>query len=244
MSDTDLAATQLILVVDDDPHIVEILEFSLTSAGFAVTTAASGEEALDRFRELDPALVVLDIGLPGRDGLWVCQRMREESQTPILFLSARDEEVDRVMGLTIGGDDYVTKPFSPRELTARARAILRRGGPAAAQAATDSGAASKWRNGRLRLDPESPHRLLGRRGGGVDGHRIPTSENPSGPTQQGLHPRRITGPGLPRHRGQRPNHRQPYPPHPQKIRSQRRQRRHSNLTRSRLQARPRLSAYS
>lgn len=155
MSDAALTATQLILVVDDDPHIVEILEFSLTSAGFAVTTAASGEEALDRFREQAPALVVLDIGLPGRDGLWVCQRIREENQTPILFLSARDEEVDRVMGLTIGGDDYVTKPFSPRELTARVRAILRRGGPAAVPAPADSGEAGKWRNGRLRLDPEA-----------------------------------------------------------------------------------------
>jgi two-component system OmpR family response regulator len=156
MSGQTLTSAQLILVVDDDPHILEILEFSLNSAGFAVLTAASGEEALDRFREQAPALVVLDIGLPGRDGLWVCQRIRENSQTPILFLSARDEEVDQVMGLTIGGDDYVTKPFSPRELTARVQAILRRGGggPVAAAPAEDKGA-GKWRNGRLRLDPEA-----------------------------------------------------------------------------------------
>lgn len=145
---------QLILVVDDDPHIAEILEFALKAAGFAVAVAATGEEALAAFREHAPALVVLDINLPDRDGLWVCQRIREESQAPILFLSARDEEVDRVMGLTIGGDDYVTKPFSPRELTARVRAILRRGAPAAGPAARAE-AKSQWRVGGLRLDPES-----------------------------------------------------------------------------------------
>jgi len=150
------SSSQLILVVDDDPHILEILEFSLTSAGFAIITASGGEEALALFREKAPALVVLDIGLPGRDGLWVCQRIREESQAPILFLSARDEEVDRVMGLTIGGDDYVTKPFSPRELTARVRAILRRGAPAATLPSIDGqGGADKWRNGRLKLNPEA-----------------------------------------------------------------------------------------
>ena len=143
--------SQVILVVDDDPHISEIIEFSLKSSGFSVRTAASGEEALALFQDLSPALVVLDINLPGRDGLWVCQQIREKSQTPILFLSARDEEVDRVMGLTIGGDDYVTKPFSPRELTARVQAILRRGAPPP-QAEDER---DKWRHGRLRLDPES-----------------------------------------------------------------------------------------
>ncbi len=146
-----MTPSPLILVVDDDPHIAEILEFALKAAGFGVAVAATGQEALTVFRDRAPALVVLDINLPDRDGLWVCQRIRETSQAPILFLSARDEEVDRVMGLTIGGDDYVTKPFSPRELTARVRAILRRGGPSAPQAAPEP----KWRAGGLRLDPES-----------------------------------------------------------------------------------------
>ena len=147
-----MSSSQLILVVDDDAHITEIIEFALKAAGFAVVTAAAGQEALESFRRHSPALVVLDINLPDRDGLWVCQKIREESQAPILFLSARDEEVDRVMGLTIGGDDYVTKPFSPRELTARVQAILRRGVPAApAGAAADK----KWTSGRLRLEPES-----------------------------------------------------------------------------------------
>ncbi len=143
---------QVILVVDDDPHIAEIIDFSLKSAGFFVHRAASGEEALTLYEEITPALVVLDINLPGRDGLWVCQRLREKGQTPILFLSARDEEVDRVMGLTIGGDDYVTKPFSPRELTARVQAILRRGGPPGSK--TEE-AKEQWRSGKLRLDLES-----------------------------------------------------------------------------------------
>lgn len=151
---------QLILAVDDDPHISEIIEFTLTAAGFEVVTAACGEEALTTFRERRPALVVLDINLPDRDGLWVCQRIREESQAPILFLSARDEEVDRVMSLTIGGDDYVTKPFSPRELTARVQAILRRFSRAAETASEPAAAveeepAFKWSRGDLRIDPES-----------------------------------------------------------------------------------------
>lgn len=149
-----MSEAQMILVVDDDPHIIEIIEFALSAAGFAVLTAASGEDALSLFREKNPALVVLDINLPGRDGLWVCQQIRQSSQAPILFLSARDEEVDRVMGLTIGGDDYVTKPFSPRELTARVQAILRRGGGAPAASAPNDGP-SKWINGKLRIDPES-----------------------------------------------------------------------------------------
>lgn len=149
-----MSEAQLILVVDDDPHILEIIEFSLTAAGFGVVTAASGEEALSVFKDRRPSLVVLDINLPGRDGLWVCQQIRADSQAPILFLSARDEEVDRVMGLTIGGDDYVTKPFSPRELTARVQAILRRGG-VAAPAAAPAEAGNKWSLGKLRLDPES-----------------------------------------------------------------------------------------
>ena len=150
-----MSEAQLILVVDDDPHIIEIIEFALSAAGFAVLTAAGGEEALELFKDRGPALVVLDINLPGRDGLWVCQQIRAESRVPILFLSARDEEVDRVMGLTIGGDDYVTKPFSPRELTARVQAILRRGAAAPSPAAQETGEAIRWTIGKLRLDPEA-----------------------------------------------------------------------------------------
>ncbi|NIX76354.1 response regulator [Microvirga terricola] len=115
-----------ILVVDDDPHIREVVCFALEKGGMATAIARDGREALNRFAEFSPDLIVLDIGIPEMDGLEVCRQIRKTSDVPILFLSARDEEIDRVLGLEIGGDDYVTKPFSPRELVARANVILRR----------------------------------------------------------------------------------------------------------------------
>jgi len=115
-----------ILVVDDDPHIREVIGFALEKAGMRVTSAKDGGEALALFAREAPDLVVLDVGMPEIDGLEVCRRIRKISETPILFLSARDEEIDRIIGLEIGGDDYVTKPFSPRELVARVNAILKR----------------------------------------------------------------------------------------------------------------------
>ena len=117
---------QRILVVDDDPHIHEVICFALTRAGYEAQSARDGAEALAKFQAAPPALVVLDIGMPEMDGLEVCRQLRKTSEVPILFLSARDEEIDRVLGLEIGGDDYVTKPFSPRELVARVNAILKR----------------------------------------------------------------------------------------------------------------------
>lgn len=116
-----------ILVADDDPHIIDVIGFALSKAGMVPTLARNGREALDFFRKNAPDLIILDIGMPEMDGLEVCRQIRKTSDVPILFLSARDEEIDRVLGLEIGGDDYVTKPFSPRELTARVNAILRRG---------------------------------------------------------------------------------------------------------------------
>ena len=139
-----------ILVVDDDPHIRDILCFALRKAGMEVVAAADGVEALACLESGPADLVVLDIGMPEMDGLEVCRRMRRTSDTPILFLSARDEEIDRVLGLEIGGDDYVTKPFSPRELVARIKVILRRSGhapPAPVLAGS--------RHGGLWLDPEA-----------------------------------------------------------------------------------------
>lgn len=117
-----------ILVVDDDPHIRDVICFALQKAEMRTSTARDGAEALLRFREDTPHLIVLDIGMPEMDGLEVCRQIRKFSDVPILFLSARDEEIDRVLGLEIGGDDYVTKPFSPRELVARVNVILRRTG--------------------------------------------------------------------------------------------------------------------
>ena len=115
-----------ILVVDDDPHIRDVVRFAFEKTGMNISIAQDGKEALRQFDRNVHDLIVLDIGMPEMDGLEVCRQIRKTADTPILFLSARDEEIDRILGLEIGGDDYVTKPFSPRELVARVNAILRR----------------------------------------------------------------------------------------------------------------------
>ncbi|HAI85578.1 MAG TPA: DNA-binding response regulator [Firmicutes bacterium] len=115
-----------VLVVDDEPSIVELVQFNLEKEGFEVARAYDGESALDAFRSDRFDLVILDLMLPGMDGLEVCQAIRRGSQVPVIMLTAKTDEFDRVLGLSIGADDYVTKPFSPRELVARVKAILRR----------------------------------------------------------------------------------------------------------------------
>jgi DNA-binding response OmpR family regulator len=115
-----------ILVIDDEPHIVELVRYNLVQEGFDVLTAYDGHDALEKAREHSPDLIVLDLMLPYIDGLEVCRRLRRESPVPIIVLTAKEGEQDRVLGLELGADDYVTKPFSPRELVARVRAILRR----------------------------------------------------------------------------------------------------------------------
>jgi DNA-binding response OmpR family regulator len=115
-----------ILVVDDEPKIVRLVGDYLAKGGFSVATARSGDEALMRVRAETPDLVVLDLGLPGLDGLDVIRAIRRSGELPIIILTARDDETDRIIGLELGADDYVTKPFSPRELVARVRAVLRR----------------------------------------------------------------------------------------------------------------------
>ncbi|MBB3646466.1 two-component system OmpR family response regulator [Rhizobium sp. BK619] len=117
-----------ILVVDDEPHIRDVICFALERAGLISTAVRNGTEAMAAFRRGNIDLIILDIGMPDMDGLDVCRQIRKTSGLPILFLSARDEEIDKVLGLEIGGDDYVTKPFSPRELVARVKAILKRSG--------------------------------------------------------------------------------------------------------------------
>ena len=117
---------ETILVVDDEQHIVELTRMYLEQAGYRVVSAADGPQALTVARQTRPALVVLDLMLPGLDGWEVCRRLRAEDDVPIIMLTARDDEVDRVVGLELGADDYVTKPFNPRELVARVRAVLRR----------------------------------------------------------------------------------------------------------------------
>lgn len=115
-----------ILVVDDDAHIREVIVFTLEKSGMRTVEAADGAAALKVFDEIKPDLVVLDISMPEMDGLEVCRRLRRASDVPVLFLSSRDEEIDKIIGLEIGGDDYMTKPFSPRELVARINVILKR----------------------------------------------------------------------------------------------------------------------
>ncbi len=147
-----------ILVVDDDAPLREVVRYALARESFVVTEADDGDKALAQFDAHAPDLVVLDVNMPRLDGLAVCRRLRERSAVPILFLSCRGDEVDRVLGLDLGGDDYVTKPFSPRELVSRVRAILRRGQPVRAQA-------PDLRTGRLRLSPAT-HRVH------VDDHEV------------------------------------------------------------------------
>ena len=128
-----------ILVVDDDAHIREVICLAVRKAGMVVAEARDGSEALAKFAREQPSLIVLDIGMPELDGLDVCREIRKTSDVPILFLSARDDEIDRVLGLEIGGDDYVTKPFSPRELVLRVGAILRRARGEASTRVTEVG---------------------------------------------------------------------------------------------------------
>jgi two-component system OmpR family response regulator len=115
-----------ILIVDDEPNIREVIRFALERAGMNTTIASNGTQAMVAFRTGRVDLIVLDVGMPDMDGLEVCRQIRKTSSIPVLFLSARDDEIDRVLGLEIGGDDYVTKPFSPRELVARVKTILKR----------------------------------------------------------------------------------------------------------------------
>lgn len=123
--------TQTILIVDDDAHIRDVIGFALEKAGFATRVASDGRAGLTAAQAEHFDLIVLDIGLPEMDGLDLCRTLRKTSDVPILFLSARDDEIDRVVGMELGADDYVTKPFSPRELVARIKAILKRAQPTA-----------------------------------------------------------------------------------------------------------------
>lgn len=116
----------LILLVDDDPHIRDVVRFALQKAGMRTLEARDGQQALTLLQHHTPDLLILDILMPELDGLEVCRRIRATSRLPIVFLSSRDEELDRILGLELGGDDYLTKPFSPRELVARVKAVLRR----------------------------------------------------------------------------------------------------------------------
>ncbi|MDG1708981.1 MAG: response regulator transcription factor, partial [Emcibacteraceae bacterium] len=136
-----------ILIVDDDPHIREVVSFALENAGMRITEAKDGADALSKFSPNDHNLIVLDINMPEMDGLDVCREIRKTSDVPILFLSSRDDEIDKIVGLELGADDYLTKPFSPRELIARIKAILKR-----MNGVTKSSELYFYREGDLSLD--------------------------------------------------------------------------------------------
>ena len=147
------AMPRMVLIVDDDPHIRQLLVFAFHKAGLDTIEAGDGEEALVQVERRSPDLVLLDINMPRMDGLEVCRKLRASSDVPIFFLSSRDDEIDRVLGIELGGDDYVVKPFSPRDVVARAMAILRRSAPPRAAPAAEG--AAVVRHGLLSLDTET-----------------------------------------------------------------------------------------
>jgi two-component system OmpR family response regulator len=150
-----------VLIADDDPHIREVLRFALVRAGHTVVEAADGREAIACFHAAQPPFdcLLLDIVMPEEDGLEVCRRLRATHDTPILFLSSRDDELDRILGLEMGADDYVTKPFSPREVVTRLKVVLRRTQRGASTPPAPVPAAIH--SGHLRLEPET-HRCYWR----------------------------------------------------------------------------------
>jgi two-component system, OmpR family, response regulator ResD len=151
--DGDGMSGELILVVDDEPTIVEVVELYLKREGYQVITAADGLAALQAAEERRPDLIVLDLMLPGLNGLEVTRQLRLSGHIPIIMLTARGEETDRVVGLELGADDYVTKPFSPREVVARVKAVLRRMAAATTAATATPDAPVRIVFGSLRVDP-------------------------------------------------------------------------------------------
>lgn len=135
-----------VLVVDDEKTLVKALKFNLEKEGFRVEEAYNGEEALKKVAEVEPDIIVLDLMLPGLDGFEVCRQIRKKLEIPIIMLTARGEDIDKVLGLELGADDYLTKPFNPRELVARIKAILRR------SAAREEGVRKHIQIGNLQID--------------------------------------------------------------------------------------------
>jgi two-component system OmpR family response regulator len=142
-----------VLVVEDDPRIADVLEYALKAEGHDVQKAQRGRDAIEIAQRSTPALIVLDVGLPDIDGFEVCRSVRKFSDVPVIFLTSRSDEVDRVVGLEIGGDDYVVKPFSPRELVARIKAIRRRHDRTAGTPA-EPPIETELRYGPITIDPE------------------------------------------------------------------------------------------
>jgi DNA-binding response OmpR family regulator len=151
-----LARVKTILVVDDERNIVELVRLYLEQAGYNVVEARDGREALDQHARVDPDLIVLDLMLPKLDGIEVTREVRRRGETPILMLTARSDDIDRIVGLEVGADDYLSKPFNPREMVARVKAILRRADPALR-------ASRPMDVGQLRVDPRRREAYVGER---------------------------------------------------------------------------------
>lgn len=147
---------ETILVVDDEPHIIELATLYLKNEGYRVVSAADGAQALEKIEKEQPALVILDLMLPEINGWEVCRQVRAKSNLPIIVLTARSDDVDKIVGLELGADDYVTKPFNPRELVARVKAVLRR-----TDAAAPAGAEELVQAGPLAIDPARREARLG-----------------------------------------------------------------------------------
>ncbi len=154
-----MAAAGKILIVDDDEHIRELASLYLQKEGFEVIAAGDGTSAIDRIEREKPDLIVLDLMLPGMSGYDVCKQVRATSSVPIIMLTARDEDVDKIVGLELGADDYLTKPFNPRELVARVKAVLRRSDPSAGPSA----GGHVVRAGELLIDKQRREARLGDR---------------------------------------------------------------------------------
>ena len=144
--------SEKIMIVDDDPNILQVAGFAVQKAGYSVVSAKNGREALELFRGTRPDLIVLDIMMPELDGTELCKMIRLESDLPIIFLTSMDEEIDRVLGLELGADDYITKPISPRELVARIKTVLRRVAPRADRTEAAPRPVNVMQHGSLSLD--------------------------------------------------------------------------------------------
>ena len=152
-----------ILIVDDDPRLREVVRYALSQAGFRIREAGDGRAALRAIEEKLPDLVVLDVVMPELDGVEVCRRIRQHSSVPVVFLSSKGEEVDRVLGLELGGDDYLSKPFSPRELVSRIKAVLRRVRPRSEplKAPPEPTPSNAIRVGRVQMDVDRHRTTVG-----------------------------------------------------------------------------------
>ena len=164
-----LAQSKSVLIVEDDPAVARLIRLYLARAGYEVLVAEDGAEGLSLALERRPSLVVLDLNLPGMDGIEVCKRLRTESDVSIIMVTARVEEEDRLSGLNIGADDYVTKPFSPRELVARVNAVLRRSKPGSRESTSDKG---RLAMGDIAMDLDTRTVTVGNETSQIDADRI------------------------------------------------------------------------